>query len=106
MKKLIFLILLFITHNLSSQELFVAYENKDYDKVKELLDEGADPNQVNESNGMTLMFNTAWDNNLQIAELLHEYGGKVDMPNSKNGVTPLLPGCQENSYDVVKILSK
>ena len=88
--------------NLSAQELFVAYENEDYKKLKELLENGADPNQINESNGMTLMFNTAWDNNLEIAQLLFLHGGKVDMKSSKNDVTPLLPACQENSFDIVK----
>jgi ankyrin repeat protein len=102
MKNLISLIVLLFTMNLSAQELFVAYENEDYKKLKELLENGADPNQINESNGMTLMFNTAWDNNLEIAQLLFLHGGKVDMKSSKNDVTPLLPACQENSFDIVK----
>ena len=104
MKKLLLLIALLLTNVLTAQDLFLAYENNDYEKLKELLEAGADPNQANEANGMSLMFDTAWDNNLPVAQLLLAYGGEVDLPSTKNGITPLLPACQEGSYELVKFL--
>jgi len=104
MKQIVILIILCIGASASSQEIFTAYENENYEKIKNLLENRADANQVRDTIGITLMYDAAWDNNIQIAKMLHKYGGKVDLPCGKHGVTPLLPACQQNSFEIVKFL--
>ena len=101
MKQLIIFVFLICSINLYSQEIFTAYENKDYKKIEELLEKGADPNQLKESNGLTLMFDAAWDNNIRVIKLLHKYGGEVDIKCGVHDLTPILPACQENAYEAL-----
>jgi ankyrin repeat protein len=100
--KVIFMTCLSIS--ISAQPIFDAYEKGDLKKINQLLKEGADPNQTRNSNGLTLMFSAAWDNNVELMDLLYQYGGEVDLPSGKHNVTPLVPACQENAFDAVKFL--
>ena len=104
MKYLLSILLLFFSLQIYSQEIFEAYEKGDYDKVEALLKNGIDPNQFKTSNGMTLMFDAAWDNNLAIVKLLHQYGADVDLLSGNHNVPPLLAACQQNSYESVVFL--
>lgn len=104
MRSILFLFVLLSNFALQAQPLFDAYEKKDLKQMEVILKEGADPNQLKSSNGVCLMFDVAWDNNVEAAKLLLNYGAKVDLPSGPSQITPILPACQRNAFEMVKFL--
>ena len=105
MKKIsVIIVLSLLSFAVNAQNIFEAYKSKNYKKVEQLLEKGADPNQLDKSRGLPLMFDAAWDNNVTIMELLYKYGGKVDDEYGESNITFLLIACQQNSYEAVKFL--
>ena len=105
MKQTIFcLIFSLLCINIDAQNIFDVYKNGNYTKLEQLLEKGAEPNQLDRSKGVPLMFDAAWSNNVAVMELLHKYGGKIDMEMGESNITPLLIACQQNSFETVKFL--
>jgi ankyrin repeat protein len=98
------LLFLSICQLLQAQSIFEAYDKNDLTKLRALLEAGADPNELRDSNKQPLMFNAAWDNNVEAASLLLKFGAKVDLPSGPSQITPMLPACQQNSYEMVVFL--
>jgi ankyrin repeat protein len=84
-------------------ELFEAYDNKDYDKVKQLIN---DDNRLIESKGKwgyTLLLTCIMNNDTDLAKFLID--NKADVNNSNDyRWTPLLTCMYKNNDDVLKLL--
>jgi uncharacterized protein len=76
--------------------------SKDYFKVKNLLDSGANPNIINR-NGDSLVYFAARNNDVDIIKLLVESGAEVTTIN-KNGNTPLHEAVKKGRKDAVELL--
>ena len=105
MKKVsVFIVLSFLGYAVNAQNIFDAYKSKNHKKLEQLLEKGANPNQLDKTRKLPLMFDAAWDNNVAVMELLHKYGGRVDDEAGVSNITPLLAACQQNSFEAVKFL--
>lgn len=106
MKITLTVILLFLlTTSVYSQKLYKAVESSDYDKVKELLDKGADPNEYSK-NGLFPLWRATADNNIEISKLLIQRGANV---KQKSKISPgfsssIVMPCQEGNLEIVKLL--
>lgn len=86
-----------------SDELFAAVRRGDVERVKELLDEGADVNEP-EPNGMTVLMVAASENqNAVVQELLARKEINVDAQDDL-GMTALMLAAAGNNITVAKLL--
>lgn len=95
-----------VVHSQSStDDLFVAVEKNDIQKVGVLLPLGADVNAKDPYANMTPLMMAAYDGYTEIAKLLIEKGAQV---NAKGGVdmdmTPLIYAASQDQLDMVKLL--
>ena len=82
--------------------LYFAVQMNQADKVKTLLEYGANPNEsyTYKENSIYVAIH---NNNLEIAKLLIAHGAKVDRLNYMNG-TPLHLAVSKNNLDLIKLL--
>lgn len=105
MKKTLLLLFIGITTIGYSQKLYKAVENGDIEKVKTLLEKGADVAEYNKD-GLFPLWRATADNNYEITALLIKNAAdvnqaiKVEPGNS----TPIEMPCQEGYLDIVKLL--
>ncbi len=85
-------------------ELHIAAYEGDVERVKKLLEKGADPNARNVVS-WTPLHVAASKNHIEIAKLLLEHGADPNIQN-KNGDTPLHVAAREGYVDVVELLLK
>jgi len=104
-KSFLALILVLVCSNLSSQKLFKAVDKGDAQKVKALLEKGADPNVYTED-GLFPLWRATANNNQEITKLLLENGATVDLENktSSGSLTSLIYPSQEGYFEIVKLL--
>lgn len=101
-------ILLVIIYSTSvvGQDIFYVIETGTYEQLKNLLEQGVDPNQLNDE-GKTPLIKALFEaNNFKKAELLIEYGADINGKDGK-GITPLMYASYKDKYiDIVKFLIK
>lgn len=84
--------------------LHEAVRNEDLNRVKELLDAGANANGLESWNCYTPLYLAAVTNNRDIALLLLERGAKVNKRNEGDGKTPLSTAAHYGRRDMVLLL--
>lgn len=85
-------------------EIMVAAAKGDLQRVKELLDFGADANVVS-VNGATALMYAARNNHLEIAQKLINAGAKVNVVNDKKS-TALSIATKQNHTEMVELLTQ
>lgn len=79
--------------------LHLACKSGDYERAKQMLEEGSDPNKIDESSAVPLHYcNTA-----PMAQLLLDAGASVEVANDWV-FSPLHTAIQQNAMDVVRLL--
>ena len=82
--------------------LLVAVKNNDYTKVKELLEDGVDPNFI-DTDDNSLLHYAAYNSYKKIVDLLLKYGADPNIKN-RNNITPLWYASGMHHPDVVRLL--
>jgi uncharacterized protein len=82
--------------------LSVAAMEENLDKVKELLQKGADPNFQN-SRGNAVLIEVARAGFTPVAKLLLDHGAKVNLQD-KRGMSALMEAAAKGNLDLTKIL--
>ena len=77
-----------------------ACQNKDYEMVKYLIENGADPNITAENSG-TPLINAFPD--LELVKYLVKHGADINQPD-RYGTTPIIIACKNGYIEVVKYL--
>lgn len=90
-----------IDKELNSQFLQII-GTSDFDKIRYLIENGADVNTKTE-NGNTQLHYVAKNNNIDIVKLLIEHGADVNTRNDHEE-TPLTWACIDNRSEIVKLL--
>ena len=105
MKKIICLVLIMTANMAFSQKLYKAVENGTIEKVKTLIEKGADINEYSK-NGLFPLWRSTADNHYEISELLIKNGADVNQVNkiSPGNSTSIEFPCQEGYFDIVKLL--
>ncbi|HXC30472.1 MAG TPA: ankyrin repeat domain-containing protein [Stellaceae bacterium] len=80
-----------------------AAKANDVGKVRQLLSDGASPNQTDEDNATTGMHITAASGNLQIMAILYKAGADINIRNNV-GDSPLDLAAQHDQLEAVKLL--
>ena len=80
-----------------------AAKANDVGKVRQLLSDGASPNQTDEDNTTTGMHIAAASGNLQIMAILFKAGANINAQNNV-GDTPLDLAAQHDQFEAVKLL--
>lgn len=88
--------------NKLNENLILAIQNNDSIKAKQWLNQGADPNAINEAGGTPLMA-AARKGNVAIVNLLLGKNVDVNVQN-KFGMTALIAACEGEHIDVVETL--
>ena len=83
-------------------DIFEATKNSDYDRVKELLDNGKDVNIVDKNNNTPLHY-ACQSNNIKIIRLLILRGANINSLNNKK-VSPLSYACFCKKLEIAKLL--
>ena len=82
--------------------IFAAIQNRLYDKVQQLLEEGADIEQKNKFGATPLLF-AIYHHDDKLVKLLLKYGANPNIIDG-SGYTPLSEACDANQVSTVKIL--
>lgn len=86
-------------------ELIKAIFNKDTDRARTLLEQGADPNQKDPSGETALHYALLYDENSgEIAKLLIEKGADLEATDNTYGYTPLMYAARYNSIPALQLL--
>lgn len=80
-----------------------AVQANDVGKIRELLSDGASPNQTDENGGTTGMHIAAASGNLQIMAILYKAGGDINQKDNV-GSTPLDYAAEHDQFDAAKLL--
>ncbi len=83
-------------------DIFYATEIGDYDRVKELLDNGKDVNIV-DNNNSTPLYYACQSNNIKIVKILIERGANINSLNYQK-VSPLSLACYFKQFEIAKLL--
>ena len=102
MRILFFLLLFTGTTNLFGQAILEAVEQKNYDKVAELIKKKGVVNKKGK-NGVTPAQKAATVNDLKILQLLVDNGADINLAGDA-GWTPLMIACQEGHLEIAKYL--
>ncbi len=103
MRRITFPLMLLLIINLTySQKVFEALNNKDYEKLELLLENGEPPEQFNDK-GLIPLWAAVHKNDTSAVKILIKSKAKIDFL-SKNGMPSIMVGCIANSYESVKIL--
>lgn len=86
----------------ASKELADAVVGNDPDRVRYLLDHGADPNAVAELDYNALQW-AVREGHVKIAEILLEHGAQVEL-RDKDGWSPLMFAVYRNNPDMIRLL--
>ena len=87
-----------------SERLVQAVENNDFDTVKTLIQQGADPNSRNKDNGLTVLMIAAGQSNADLVRVLLDANADVFSGDRRAGATALHKACQGGSVEVVRQL--
>ena len=89
------------------EEIFEAFLDGNFERVKELIKNGVDINIIQNNNGWNLLHFSYNNNNLNIINFLINNGININLKD-KNNSTPLHIVCYYNSenLDIIKILIK
>lgn len=87
---------------LSKNEIFIAMDNKENEKAKELIKKEKDIN-ITDNNHNTLLMRAVVTNNIDLVKFLVENGVEVNKSNN-TGSTPLLVATLSGNYEMVKYL--
>ena len=88
---------------LAFSDLHQAARRGDLERVRELLDAGADANQYDEL-GATPLHDAAWAGHAGVARLLIRHGADVNARHKEAGSTPLHYAVLMNRREVVDVL--
>lgn len=73
--------------------------------IKDFLEKGGDPN-LHDEFGRSLLYEAMGKtHNIEMVELLLQYGADPNLPDGENqSTTPLVTAIMENNYDIVKLM--
>lgn len=89
-------------HSNGKTALMVAAKNGDSDRVRQLIEQGADVNRANNNGGTSIMY-AALSGNPETVTVLLRHHADVNLP-ARNGWTALMVASAKGYFDVAKIL--
>jgi ankyrin repeat protein len=87
-----------------TDRLIQAVGDNDVTAVRELLEQGADPNARAAQTGLTVLMMAACQANLDLVKLLLDAGADVLAADRRTGATPLHKACQGGSAEIARLL--
>jgi ankyrin repeat protein len=84
--------------------LFIASREGDLETVKQLLNAGANPNEVNTYNLSTPLFIAQLHGKIEIVKYLLEAKADPDQACTTQGITPLILAVEDNNLDIAQYL--
>lgn len=87
-------------------DLIDAVLNNDAEQVKELLEQGIDPNVTDDWANVTPLHYAAFNNSLEIAALLIAAGAKINIRDSIDNETPLDVAKAQGHHKMVQLLMR